>query len=70
MVIANFLADKTIVPAFLKHAPDIGLTVIDLIAPLFVVAMAAPFRDSYRAEAPARGQGRGRLGYGAGAFSP
>ncbi len=47
MVIANFLAEKTIVPAFLKHAPDIGLTVIDLIAPFFVVAMAVPFRDSY-----------------------
>jgi predicted acyltransferase len=47
MVVANFLADKTIVPAFLKHAPDIGLTAIDLIAPLFVVAMAVPFRESF-----------------------
>jgi predicted acyltransferase len=47
MVIANFLADKAVVPGYLKHAPDIGLTVIDLIAPLFVVAMAVPFRDSY-----------------------
>lgn len=47
MVIANFLADKAIVPAYLKHAPDIGLTVIDLIAPLFIVAMAVNFRDSY-----------------------
>ena len=47
MVIANFLADKAIVPPPLKHAPDIGFTVIDLIAPLFVVAMAVPFRDSY-----------------------
>ena len=57
MVIANFLADKTIVPAFLKHAPDIGLTVIDLIAPLFVVAMAAPFRDSYERKLLREGKG-------------
>lgn len=57
MVIANFLADKAVVPAFLKHAPDIGLTVIDLIAPLFVVAMAAPFRDSYERKLLREGKG-------------
>ena len=33
MVIANYLADVTTVPGWLKHAPDVGLTVIDLIAP-------------------------------------
>ncbi len=33
MVIANFLADKRTVPAYLKHAPDIGFTVIDIVAP-------------------------------------
>jgi len=48
MVAANFLADKTLVPAALKHAPDIGLTVIDLIAPFFVLAMAANFGASWR----------------------
>jgi predicted acyltransferase len=48
MVAANFLAEKALVPAWLKHAPDIGLTVIDIIAPLFVVAMALPFRDSWK----------------------
>lgn len=56
MVIANFLADKTIVPPFLKHAPDIGLTVIDLIAPLFVVAMAVPFRESYERKSAKAGK--------------
>ena len=40
MVAANFLADKARIPAWLKHAPDVGYTVVDLIAPLFVVAMA------------------------------
>jgi predicted acyltransferase len=55
MVAANFLADKALVPPFLKHAPDLGLTVIDLIAPMFVLAMAATFRDSYERKA-------GRLG--------
>jgi predicted acyltransferase len=56
MVIANFLADKTIVPAYLKHAPDIGLTVIDLIAPLFVVAMAVSFRESFDRKAARDGK--------------
>jgi len=46
MVAANFMADKIIVPPWLKHAPDIGYTLIDLIAPLFVVAMASSFRLS------------------------
>ena len=48
MVAANFLADKARIPAWLKHAPDVGYTVIDLIAPLFVVAMAISWQ--YAAE--------------------
>jgi len=41
------------VPAWLKHAPDIGYTVIDLIAPLFVFAMGLTFGLSFRRRAGA-----------------
>lgn len=33
MVIVNYIAGISWMPAFLKHAPDIGLTVADFIAP-------------------------------------
>jgi predicted acyltransferase len=46
MVLANFLADKEIVPAWLKHAPDVGLTVIDLIAPFFIFAIGLTYGPS------------------------
>ncbi len=48
MVLANFLADKAIVPAWLKHAPDVGLTVIDLIAPFFIFAIGLTYGPSFR----------------------
>ncbi len=48
MVIANHLADITSVPAWLKHAPDVGLTPIDLIAPIFIFAIGLTFGPSYR----------------------
>jgi len=37
-----------IIPAWLKHAPDIGLTVIDLIAPFFIFAIGLTFGLSFR----------------------
>jgi predicted acyltransferase len=46
MVLANYLADKNVTPAWLRHAQDLGFTVIDQIAPLFVVAMALSFQVS------------------------
>jgi predicted acyltransferase len=48
MVLADFLADVNRAPAWLKHAPDVGYTVIDLIAPLFVVAIGLTFGLSFR----------------------
>ena len=48
MVLANYLYNVTTVPAWLKHAPDIGLTVIDLIAPFFVFAIGLTYLPSYR----------------------
>jgi predicted acyltransferase len=46
MVIANFIGGVQDVPAWLKHAPDIGLTVIDLIAPFFIFAVALNYGRS------------------------
>jgi predicted acyltransferase len=48
MVIANYLADVTTIPAWMKHAPDIGLTPIDLIAPFFVFAIGLTYLPSYQ----------------------
>jgi predicted acyltransferase len=55
MVLADYLADIVTVPAWLKHAPDVGYTVIDLIAPLFVFAMGLTFGLSFRRRAARAG---------------
>jgi predicted acyltransferase len=47
MVIANYLGGVELVPAFLKHAPDIGFTVIDTIAPMFIFAIGLTYRPSF-----------------------
>ena len=60
MVLANYLAGPAVVPAWLKHAPDAGLTVIDLVAPFFIFAIGLTYglsarrriaRDGWRATA-------------------
>jgi predicted acyltransferase len=48
MVLANYLAGVSWIPAWLKHAPDVGLTVIDLIAPFFIFAIGLTFGLSVR----------------------
>jgi len=48
MVAANFLAQARCVPAWLKHAPDVGLTVVDLVAPFFIFAIGLTFGPSAR----------------------
>src|SRR5512140_94077 len=48
MVPANFMVGILIIPAWLKHAPDIGLTVIDLIAPFFIFAIGLTYRLSFQ----------------------
>ena len=48
MVLADYLSDVERVPAWLKHAPDVGYTVIDLIAPLFVLAIGLTYGLSFR----------------------
>ena len=49
MVLANYLAGPHVVPAWLKHAPDIGFTIIDIIAPMFIAAIGLTFGASFRA---------------------
>jgi predicted acyltransferase len=43
MILANYLAGPDAVPAWLKHAPDVGMTVIDLIAPFFIFAIGLTY---------------------------
>jgi predicted acyltransferase len=47
MALANYMGGASVIPAWLKHAPDIGLTVIDLIAPFFIFAIALTFGQSF-----------------------
>ncbi len=58
MVLANYLADVVVVPAWLKHAPDVGLTVIDLIAPFFIFAIGLTYGPSLRRRVAGQGPGR------------
>ena len=58
MVIANYLFDVTTIPGWLKHAPDIGLTIIDLIAPFFIFAIGLTYGASYRSRMERDGFGR------------
>ncbi len=48
MVLADYLAGVATAPAWLKHADDIGYTVVDLIAPLFVFAIGLTTGVSFR----------------------
>jgi predicted acyltransferase len=49
MVLADYLSRIDSVPAWLKHAPGgVGLTVVDLIAPMFIFAIGLVYRPSLR----------------------
>jgi predicted acyltransferase len=48
MVLANYMAGINWIPAWLKHAPDVGLTIIDLIAPFFIFAIGLTLGLSFR----------------------
>jgi predicted acyltransferase len=58
MVLANYLGGVHSIPAWLKHSPGIGLTVIDLIAPLFIFAIGLTYRLSMRRRIANAGPGR------------
>jgi predicted acyltransferase len=55
MVLANFMGDVNSIPAWLKHAHDIGLTVIDLIAPFFIFAIGLTYRLSLQRRVAVQG---------------
>jgi predicted acyltransferase len=55
MVLGNFALTVNWVPAFLKHQPDIGLTVADLVAPMFIFAIAMTIGPSMRKKRDAFG---------------
>lgn len=58
MVIVNFLAGVRPVPAWLKHAPDIGgLTFVDLIAPAFIFMVGLTYGLSFRKRLDRAGAG-------------
>lgn len=48
MILANYGSNVSVIPAWLKHADDIGYTVIDLIAPMFVFAIGLTYGMSFR----------------------
>jgi predicted acyltransferase len=48
MVLANYLAGINWVPSMLKHAPDVGLTAIDIIAPMFIFAIGLTYGSSFK----------------------
>jgi predicted acyltransferase len=58
MVLANFMGHIRSIPPFLKHAPDIGYTVIDLIAPMFIFAIGLTYGASYTRRVMRDGQGK------------
>ncbi|MHB9031490.1 MAG: heparan-alpha-glucosaminide N-acetyltransferase domain-containing protein [Anaerolineae bacterium] len=58
MVLANFSGGVAVIPAWLKHAPDIGLTIIDVIAPLFIFAIGLTMTGSWRRRQQSAGTGR------------
>ena len=47
MVIGDYLSGINWVPEFLKHAPDIGFTVADAVAPAFVFVIGLNFGPSF-----------------------
>jgi predicted acyltransferase len=55
MVAANFMGGYNNIPAYLKHARDIGLTAIDLIAPFFIFAIGLTYASSLRRRISSQG---------------
>lgn len=47
MVAVNFLAAVNSIPVWLKHAPDIGYTIADVVAPLFIFAIGLTYKTSF-----------------------
>jgi len=48
MILANYMNNVQVIPDWLKHADDIGYTVVDLVAPLFVFAIGLTYGISFQ----------------------
>ena len=48
MILANYMNLVQVIPSWLKHSDDVGYTVIDLVAPLFIYAMGLTYGLSFR----------------------
>ncbi|MCE5192676.1 MAG: heparan-alpha-glucosaminide N-acetyltransferase domain-containing protein [Candidatus Cryosericum sp.] len=48
MTLADYIAGPAVVPAWLKHPSEVGFTVIDIIAPMFITAIGLTFGLSFR----------------------
>lgn len=48
MVIGDYIAGINWIPEYLKHAPDIGFTIADVVAPAFVFVIGLNFAPSFR----------------------
>ena len=58
MVLANYLGGVQWVPVYLKHARNIGFTIIDLVAPMFIFAIGLTYRRSFEHRLERDGLGR------------
>ena len=47
MVVGDYLSGVNFVPDFLKHAPDIGFTIADTVAPAFIFVIGLNFGPSF-----------------------
>lgn len=56
MIIVNTISKYQNIPDSLKHAPDYGLTVVDLIAPLFIFTIALTYKMSFENYVAKRGK--------------
>jgi predicted acyltransferase len=58
MVLANYMGGVQLIPGWLKHAPDIGLTMIDLVAPFFIFAIGLTYGLSFHRRLERDGAGK------------
>ncbi|WP_296631181.1 heparan-alpha-glucosaminide N-acetyltransferase domain-containing protein [Rhodoluna sp.] len=52
MVVGDYIAGIQFVPSFLKHAPDLGLTIADTVASAFVFVIGLNYAPSFRRRMP------------------
>jgi predicted acyltransferase len=55
MILGNFLIGVSWIPAWLKHAPDIGFTGADIIAPVFIFSIGLNYANSFQRKAEQEG---------------